>query len=430
LEAELRDVDSRLSANAEETRNLIQTTEGQELFETALGLIETAPWLMKTIANWDSSKVSALHTKMASLVVEPSDPMNLVEGYDTPPSDALVSLAASRAGAALSYIKNATRGAISSLPLLGNQMSQHRIAVQEELDIIKIKGSSPCSRGDWQLVLRALEREKAIHQCHHDVLEPIFTREGWPEDSFFESNPEKQRIKLDMVETLERVATVKKLAKDLGVSAHIEKAIEIRNLDSRRTGISSRIQQLAEDLVACRVVAELSRTFSAEAQSALVKFAQVSGKARFGKSTQPSKMTQRQRRKRQEYLDAFEKCVRYIPCWILTSSQISDYLPSECLFDLVVIDEASQSDVTVLPGMLRGKQWLIVGDGKQVSPTESFVAEEQIEILKAALPESPLEDSMLPGHSFFDLCAQAFPKGRVSLCRQRLVCCKLPPYLL
>lgn len=99
----------------------------------------------------------------------------------------------------------------------------------------------------------------------------------------------------------------------------------------------------------------------------------------------------------------------------MTSSQISDYLPSECLFDLVVIDEASQSDITVLPGMLRGKQWLIVGDGKQVSPTESFISEDSIDSLRAALPRSPLEDSLLPGQSFFDLCAQAYPRGRVVL---------------
>jgi hypothetical protein len=36
-------------------------------------------------------------------------------------------------------------------------------------------------------------------------------------------------------------------------------------------------------------------------------------------------------------------------------------LPAEVLFDLVVIDEASQSDITVLPGLLRGKKWLVVG---------------------------------------------------------------------
>lgn len=100
----------------------------------------------------------------------------------------------------------------------------------------------------------------------------------------------------------------------------------------------------------------------------------------------------------------------------MTSSQISGYLPAESLFDLVVIDEASQSDITVLPGMLRGKSWLIVGDGKQVSPTESFISEESIDSLRAALPRCPLEDSLLPGQSFFDLAAQAFPFGRYVGC--------------
>jgi hypothetical protein len=80
------------------------------------------------------------------------------------------------------------------------------------------------------------------------------------------------------------------------------------------------------------------------------------------------------------------------------------------------VDEASQSDATLLPGMLRGKQWFIVGDGKQVGPTESFVTETQIESLRAALPHSPLKDSLLPGQSFFDLCAQGFPQGRAVLC--------------
>ena len=78
--------------------------------------------------------------------------------------------------------------------------------------------------------------------------------------------------------------------------------------------------------------------------------------------------------------------VRFIPCWILTTSQISDYLPPECLFDLVIIDEASRSDGTVLPGILRGRQWLVVGDGKRVSPIEAFMAEDELDKLRAALP--------------------------------------------
>ena len=79
------------------------------------------------------------------------------------------------------------------------------------------------------------------------------------------------------------------------------------------------------------------------------------------------------------------------------------------------MDEASQSDITALPSMVRGTQWMIVGDGRQVSPTESFTAEAHIENLRASLPDSPFRESMLPGYSFFDLCSQAFPIGRVVL---------------
>lgn len=98
----------------------------------------------------------------------------------------------------------------------------------------------------------------------------------------------------------------------------------------------------------------------------------------------------------------------------MTSTQVSDYLPPVLsMFDLVVIDEASQSDITVLPTMMRGRQWLIVGDGKQVSPTENFVSEDHIERLQLTLPDSPFKDSFLPGSSFFDLCSQAFSSQRV-----------------
>jgi hypothetical protein len=218
----------------------------------------------------------------------------------------------------------------------------------------------------------------------------------------------------EAIELLAMGIEVKRLISKLKASEELERAAECRVLDLQRGKVASQIQHHAEELVDAAVVAELSRSFSPDAQSALIRFAQIAGAAKFSRSSKPSKMTQRQRRRRQEYLEAFDRCCRFIPCWILTTSQISDYLPPECLFDLVIIDEASQSDVTVLPGMLRGKQWLIVGDGKQVSPTEAFVSEEGIDNLRAALPPSPLQNSLLPGHSFFDLCAQAFPRGRVS----------------
>lgn len=417
LEEELCAIDKRLELHAQRRREMVQSQKGQEFFEHGLELIDTAPWLMKTISTWDLNRLESFCKDIKALIVIQDDPMALVDGFESPPSDALISLVAAKAGLALSYLKNATKEALAKVPILGNRLAEHCSHVQTQLESIRVDGNHPRSENkrDWYLVLERLQRDKAIHAFCHDTLDPLFGREGWPKDRFIHVVGNKNYIREEIIPVLEKALKMRQIGERVDVVTKRNEAIEIEKLDKRRAELTSRIQSVAEELVAARVVAELSKNFSAEAQSALVKFAQVSGKAKFGKSTPSSKMTQRQRRKRLEYLDAFEKCVRYIPCWILTSSQISDYLPSECLFDLVVIDEASQSDITVLPGMLRGRQWLIVGDGKQVSPTESFVAEEQIEMLKSAMPESPFEASMLPGHSFFDLCAQAFPMGRIIL---------------
>jgi len=318
--------------------------------------------------------------------------------------------------------------------------------IDEEAANLRFEGREPLTKSEWNVVVKALNHARALHLFEHEVWRLHQQRDGWPDFDF--SKREKVR---DLNELLGRAVEFQQLLSRLDAKTEVKRAVECRTLDASRNKICSQIQRLAEEIVDAAVVMELSRAFSPDAQSALskstaeevapsllvriasniltqhdssffrvtVQFSQIAGKAKFSRVSQASKMTQRQRRRRQEYLDSFNRCSRFIPCWVLTTSQISDYLPSECLFDLVIIDEASQSDVTVLPGMLRGKQWLIVGDGKQVSPTECFVSEDQINCLRAALPSSPLENSLLPGQSFFDMASQAFPRGRVS-CRARL----------
>ena len=91
-------------------------------------------------------------------------------------------------------------------------------------------------------------------------------------------------------------------------------------------------------------------------------------------------------RYRADLAAALEGCAYTIPCWIMPTWRISQCLPATIAsFDLVVLDEASQSDITALPALLRGKQVLIVGDGKQVSPTSAFVSEERIRQMQTTL---------------------------------------------
>ena len=67
------------------------------------------------------------------------------------------------------------------------------------------------------------------------------------------------------------------------------------------------------------------------------------------------------------------------------------------IFDLVIVDEASQSDLWALPAILRGKKILVVGDDKQVSPDGGFIASARIDELKARfLSEQPYRNEMTP----------------------------------
>lgn len=84
-----------------------------------------------------------------------------------------------------------------------------------------------------------------------------------------------------------------------------------------------------------------------------------------GRST--GKEGPRATRHREDLAAAMNDCARAVPCWIMPTWRISQCLPAEVAsFDLVVLDEASQSDVTALTALMRGARVLVVGDQKQV----------------------------------------------------------------
>ena len=397
---------------------MIQQPDGQKLVSGSLELIEKAPWLMT--AAWPVERLTAFREELAALTAQQNNDMNRVAlGFTGSLPGGLLAEVSVKAGVTFASVKLNTQKMLSSVPLFGAAFGSDRNpSLEQQLAVITIDGRIPTSTDEWKRVLHVMTFEEAIDKFHRSQVEPLLRLEGWPEKDIYEwVGPQQQQriIRTGLLESVEQGLQLKKLALKLDVAQELESACECYALDTRRSQIASQIQSLAEDLVDARVVTQLSKTFSAEAQSALIRFSQIAGRAKFSRSAQASNMSARQRRHRKEYLESFDQCVRYIPCWIMTTAQISDYLPAECLFDLAIIDESSQSDITVLPGMLRGKQWLIVGDSKQVSPTEAFVSENSIDNLRAALPVCPLQDSLMPGQSFFDFAAQAYPRGRVVL---------------
>ena len=64
---------------------------------------------------------------------------------------------------------------------------------------------------------------------------------------------------------------------------------------------------------------------------------------------------------------------RLKPCFLMSPLSVAQYLPAEATFDVVVFDEASQIPVWDAIGVIaRAKQCVVVGDPKQMPPTNFF----------------------------------------------------------
>lgn len=63
-------------------------------------------------------------------------------------------------------------------------------------------------------------------------------------------------------------------------------------------------------------------------------------------------------------------CQKAVPAWIMPMNKVIDTLnPGKNKFDIVIVDEASQADISALVLLYMAKKVIIVGDDKQVSPS-------------------------------------------------------------
>ena len=106
-----------------------------------------------------------------------------------------------------------------------------------------------------------------------------------------------------------------------------------------------------------------------------------------------------------------------VRCWIMPHWRVSESLPSDlALFDLVILDEASQNNMWALPEILRGKKLLVVGDNKQVSPSAIGMKEADIKLLQSRfLRDFPFGDVLSPERSVYDLACVMFASDLVWL---------------
>ena len=201
----------------------------------------------------------------------------------------------------------------------------------------------------------------------------------------------------------------------------IEAREELITLAARRRDLEGGLARLYRDMVAKAAWLATKHNATPKVLAALAGYA--TSIRKIGQGTGPNAMMHR-RDARTAMLDA----AGAVPCWIMSHARISEAMPAEIgAFDLVIVDEASQSDLWALPAILRGKKILVVGDDKQVSPDAGFVAAQKIQDLRARfLTDQPYEAAMTPDKSLYDLAARVFAAYQVML-REHFRC--VPPII-
>lgn len=80
-----------------------------------------------------------------------------------------------------------------------------------------------------------------------------------------------------------------------------------------------------------------------------------------------------------------------VPVWIMPLNEVvENFNPTNTRFDVVIIDEASQSDPLAMFALYLGKQAIVVGDDEQVTPTAPGIeAEEILKLIRTYLNDIP-----------------------------------------
>lgn len=187
---------------------------------------------------------------------------------------------------------------------------------------------------------------------------------------------------------------------------------ELKRLSALRTEQESDLSTLYQQAISTRTWLKLAENATPDVRASLEAYRTAIKK--IGKGTGI-----RAGRFRQDARQASERANKAIPCWIMPHYRISESLPAQLgAFDLVIIDEASQSDLSALPAILRAKKMLIVGDDQQVSPEGVGLEEEKVKSLVSRFLHNQVDifrPQMTPDRSMYDLFKVVFANSSVML---------------
>jgi superfamily I DNA and/or RNA helicase/very-short-patch-repair endonuclease len=120
---------------------------------------------------------------------------------------------------------------------------------------------------------------------------------------------------------------------------------------------------------------------------------------------------------------AMVDAVGAVPAWIMPLHRvIESFQPKPCIFDVIIVDEASQCDIRALSVLFRGKKILVVGDPEQISPSNVGIDMDKVfAMINHLLADVPFKETFNINNSLYHI-AEAIPRMDRTLLTEHFRC--------
>jgi very-short-patch-repair endonuclease len=186
-------------------------------------------------------------------------------------------------------------------------------------------------------------------------------------------------------------------------------AVSIPDLQERIEELERQLMQIAAQIIEKATWAAQAERTTLETQRALNGYVKIVAKMGAGYGKRVPHLIEEARK-------SLTNAKSSVPIWIMTLSRVYDSFDArDKKFDVVIIDESSQSDVTALAALYLGKQHLVVGDDKQRTPDAIGQQVNKVNHLIASnldgIPNKILYDGETSIYDLWETCS----KGLVAL---------------
>lgn len=185
------------------------------------------------------------------------------------------------------------------------------------------------------------------------------------------------------------------------------KLVSLEKLNLEAEDLSKRLRENTKQLIKVKTQKTLKEAFDADKSKSIALRTWASLVKKIGKGTGKKAPRLKQEAKKQML-----KCQDAVPVWIVAVDKVFDNFElSNNKFDVIIVDEASQLDISSLVLAHLCKKIIIVGDDQQVSPSNIGYKDEIIKNLqeKYLISFGPAAATFDEKSSLYSIAKQTFP---------------------